>query len=228
MRPLTIAIDGFSSCGKSTFAKAIAKKLNYTYIDTGAMYRAVTLFVLQNCLIVDNEVNIPELIKRMDEIHISFQRNKETLQNEILLNGRCVEREIRTLEISERVSEVSAIKEVRKKLVFMQQEMGKNKSIVMDGRDIGTAVFPDADIKIFMTARLEVRTKRRYDELMQKGIPASWEEISHNIAKRDYMDQNRSENPLRQASDAIVLDNSDMTPEQQMVWFEKLLSKKQV
>ena len=223
MHPLIIAIDGFSSCGKSTFAKAIAQRMGYAYIDTGAMYRAVTLFALQNGMIVGGKIDLPMLIKRLDDIHISFRRNCKTGENETLLNGVCVERDIRTIAVSEAVSEISAIKEVRQKLVSLQQAMGKNKAIVMDGRDIGTNVFPNADIKIFMTASPEVRTQRRYDELVQKGMSASWDEIAQNLAKRDHIDQTRKESPLRQAKDAIVLDNSNMTPDQQMIWFEKFL-----
>ena len=223
MRPLIIAIDGFSSCGKSTFAKAIAQKLGYAYIDTGAMYRAVTLFALQNGMITNGTIDIPALIGRLNDIRITFRRNSETGENETFLNGECVERNIRTIAVSEAVSEISAIKEVRQKLVSLQQAMGKDKAIVMDGRDIGTNVFPDADIKIFMTASPEIRTQRRYDELIKKGMPASWDEISQNLAKRDHIDQTREESPLRQASDAIVLDNSNMTPDEQMIWFEKLI-----
>ncbi len=223
MRPLIVAIDGFSSCGKSTFAKAIAAKLHYAYIDTGAMYRAVTWFAIQNGLIKGEEIDIPALIERLDQVHINFRWNPETQQNETWLNGQCVEHEIRGIIVSEKVSEISAIKEVRVKLTSLQQAMGKDKSIVMDGRDIGTAVFPQADIKIFMTASQEVRTQRRYDELIQKGMHVSREEVSQNIAKRDHIDQTRAENPLKQALDAIVLDNSHMTPQQQMEWFETLL-----
>ncbi len=224
MRPLIIAIDGFSSCGKSTFAKAIAKKLGYAYIDTGAMYRAITLFAIENGLVSDSgEINIPALIGQLDHIEISFHRNHETGENETFLNGKCVELKIRSIAVSEKVSEISSIKEVRAKLVGMQQSMGKEKAIVMDGRDIGTNVFPHADIKIFMTASHEVRTQRRYDELIRKGMPASKEEISQNIAKRDHLDQTRKESPLKQAPDAILLDNSNMTPEQQMEWFEEVL-----
>ena len=240
MHPLIIAIDGFSSCGKSTFAKAIAQKLGYAYIDTGAMYRAVTLFALQNIAEFGGICNTAvqsstmtqsgntiaaqqKLIEKLDDIHITFRRNLETGENETFLNGVCVERDIRTISVSEAVSEISAIKEVRHKLVSLQQAMGKDKAIVMDGRDIGTNVFPDADIKIFMTARPEIRTQRRYDELMQKGMAASWDEIAQNLAKRDHIDQSREESPLRQAPDAIVVDNSNMTPEEQMVWFEKLI-----
>ena len=223
MPPLIIAIDGFSSCGKSTFAKAIAQKLGYAYIDTGAMYRAVTLFAQQNGLIHDGMIDIPALNSRLDEIHITFRRNQETGENETLLNDVCVERDIRTIAVSEMVSEIAAIKEVRQKLVSLQQAMGKDKAIVMDGRDIGTNVFPDADVKIFMTASPEVRTQRRYDELVQKEMPASWDDIYQNLTKRDHIDQSRKESPLRQAADAIVLDNSNMTPAEQMTWFEKFI-----
>lgn len=225
MRKLIIAIDGFSACGKSTFAKAIARRLGYAYIDTGAMYRAVTLYALQKGIIDEERVDIPTLAAALDEIHITFQWNAETQKNETFLNGVSVEEEIRQGAVSEKVSEISAIKEVRRKLVSMQQEMGKNKAIVMDGRDIGTGVFPNADIKIFMTASVEVRTQRRYDELLQKGMPADWEKVKQNLLKRDHIDQTRTENPLRQALDAVVLDNSNMTPEEQMVWFEGVLEK---
>jgi len=224
--PLIIAIDGFSSCGKSTFAKSIAKKLGYAYIDTGAMYRAVTLFALQNEIMRDGRIDAPALTGRLDEIQITFRRNRETGENETFLNGVCVERDIRSIAVSESVSEASAIKEVRAQLVALQQEMGRDKAIVMDGRDIGTNVFPDADIKIFMTASPEIRTQRRYEELEQKGMPASWDEIYQNLAKRDHIDQTRDESPLRQAPDAVVLDNSHLTPSEQMLWFENLLDSK--
>jgi cytidylate kinase len=226
MRPLIIAIDGFSSCGKSTFARAIAQKMSYAYIDTGAMYRAVTLFALQNGIITGGVIDIPALVNRLDDIHITFHRNGETGQNETFLNDVCVERDIRTIAVSDAVSEISAIREVRLKLVSLQQAMGKDKAIVMDGRDIGTNVFSDADVKIFMTATPEIRTQRRYDELIQKGMPASWDEIAQNLAKRDHIDQTREESPLRQAHDAIVLDNSNMTPDEQMLWFEKFINQK--
>jgi len=226
MPALIIAIDGFSSCGKSTFAKAIAQRLGYAYIDTGAMYRAVTLFALQNGIIANETIDIQSLSNRMDDIHIDFRRNPKTAENETFLNGVCVERDIRTIAVSEAVSEISAIKEVRRKLVSLQQAMGKDKAIVMDGRDIGTNVFPDADVKIFMTASPEIRAQRRYDELVQKGMPAGWDEIAQNLAKRDHIDQSREESPLRQADDAIVLDNSNMTPDEQMIWFEKFLIEK--
>jgi len=223
MHPLIIAIDGFSSCGKSTFAKAIAQKLGYAYIDTGAMYRAVTLFALQNGMIYNGVVDLPTLLCRLDDIQITFRRNPVTDENETFLNDTYVERDIRTIAVSEMVSEIAAIKEVRHKLVSLQQAMGSDKSIVMDGRDIGTNVFPEADIKIFMTASPEVRTQRRYDELVQKGMSASWDEIFQNLTKRDHIDQTREESPLRKAADAIVLNNSNMMPDEQMVWFETLL-----
>jgi len=223
MHPLIIAIDGFSSCGKSTFAKAIAQKLVYAYIDTGAMYRAVTLFALQNGMIYNGVVDLPTLLCRLDDIQITFRRNPVTDENETFLNDTYVERDIRTIAVSEMVSEIAAIKEVRHKLVSLQQAMGSDKSIVMDGRDIGTNVFPEADIKIFMTASPEVRTQRRYDELVQKGMSASWDEIFQNLTKRDHIDQTREESPLRKAADAIVLNNSNMMPDEQMVWFETLL-----
>jgi len=226
MRSLIIAIDGFSSCGKSTFAKAIAQKLGYAYIDSGAMYRAVTLFALKNGMILDGVIDFPTLLSRLNDIRIAFRRNPETGENETFLNGICVEHDIRTIAVSEMVSEIAAIREVRHKLVSLQQAMGRDKAIVMDGRDIGTNVFPDADIKIFMTASAEIRTQRRYDELVQKGMPASWDEIAQNLAKRDHIDQTREESPLRQASDAIVLDNSNMTPDEQMEWFETRLKNR--
>ncbi|MDR0714537.1 MAG: (d)CMP kinase [Bacteroidales bacterium] len=227
MSSLIIAIDGFSSCGKSTFAKAIAERLGYAYIDTGAMYRAVTLFALDGNLAGDAGIDRAALLKHLDDVVITFRRNDGTGRNETLLNGKCVEDDIRSIKVSGMVSEISAIREVRKKLVSLQREMGKGKSVVMDGRDIGTAVFPDADIKIFMTAREEVRIRRRYDELTGKGIPADFEEIRKNIAKRDHIDCSRADDPLRQAEDAVVLDNSDMTVAQQMEWFEKILKKYQ-
>ena len=223
MQALIIAIDGFSSCGKSTFAKAIAQKMGYAYIDTGAMYRTVTLFALQNGLIRDGIIDIAALNSRLDDISITFRRNRETGDNETFLNGTCVERDIRTIAVSDAVSPISAIREVRQKLVALQQAMGKEKAVVLDGRDIATNVFTDADIKIFMTASPEVRAQRRYDELIQKGMPVSRDEISKNIAKRDHIDQTREENPLRKAPDAIVLDNSNMTPTEQLLWFEKKL-----
>jgi cytidylate kinase len=222
---LIIAIDGFSACGKSTFAKAIARKLGYAYIDTGAMYRAVTLYALQNGMINGDLIDIPALTSALDDIHITFQWNPGTQKNETFLNDVSVENEIRQAAISGKVSEISAVKEVRKKLIFLQQEMGRDKAVVMDGRDTGTGVFPNADIKIFMTAGVEIRTRRRCDELKQKGLPACWEQVKQNLLKRDHLDRTRAENPLRRAPDAVVLDNSQMTLEEQMVWFEEVLKE---
>lgn len=215
---IIIAIDGHSSCGKSTVAKEIAKKLNYIFIDTGAMYRAVTLYCLRHNLIDNGIVNIPELKNSLDQIKVYFMLNPETLHNDIWLNGENVEQEIRLLAVSNNVSPVAAVAEVRHLLVALQQEMGKSKGIVMDGRDIGTVVFPDAELKIFMTAQPDVRTQRRFDELTAKGEKISYEEIRANIIERDRYDETRKESPLRKADHAIVLDNSFMTREEQLEW----------
>lgn len=223
---LIIAIDGFSSCGKSTFAKAIARRLGYVYVDTGAMYRAVTLFGLQQGLFYGDIPDVTKLISLLDQIHIEFRIDPDTQENTTWLNGQCVEQEIRSLDVSGKVSDVSAVKEVRQYMVRIQQYMGRQGGLVMDGRDIGTTVFPAADIKIFMTAAVDIRVQRRYLELHQKGVPASLGEIRANIEKRDYIDQHRAESPLRKADDAILLDNSFMSPNQQMHWFEDLLVKK--
>jgi cytidylate kinase len=225
LKKLVIAVDGFSSCGKSTFARAIAKKLQYIYIDSGAMYRAATLYCLRNNLFRGEEVMKEELIALLPEIRISFNYNSSSGRNETWLNGENVESDIRGIEVSSHVSVISQIREVRQKLVALQQEMGKAGGIVMDGRDIGTAVFPDADIKLFMTASPEVRAQRRYLELKEKGMEVPLDEIKANIEKRDYLDQNREESPLRMAGDAILLDNSHMTPEEQMDWFAGLIKK---
>ncbi len=222
---IIIAIDGYSSCGKSTFAKAIAKHLGYAYIDTGAMYRAATLFALNNQLITGKEVNEKGLIEKLDEINIHFEYDKNTQTNTTFLNGINVEREIRSLRVSNVVSPVSVIKEVRHKLVKLQQEMGIKKGIVMDGRDIGTTVFPNAELKIFMTASSQIRAERRYKEMIEKGDQVDFDEIKKNIEERDYIDENREESPLRKADDAIILDNSAMTPDEQMEWFLDLLKK---
>lgn len=221
---IVIAIDGFSSCGKSSFAKLIAKKLGYIFIDTGAMYRAVSLYTLQNKLITDNQVNTKQLLTVLGNIDIEFRLVEDRVTT--FLNGTNVEDEIRGVEVSNLVSEVSKIKKVREFLVRSQQAMGKNKGIVMDGRDIGTVVFPDAEIKIYMTASADVRAKRRYNELTEKGINVSFEEIKKNIEERDFSDINRDESPLKQAKDAFVLDNSYMTFEEQMEWFTAILSSK--
>ncbi len=217
MKKLTIAIDGFSSSGKSTMAKDLAKTLDYIYVDSGAMYRAITLFCRQNGLIDGDNINLPALEKQLDNIHISFKTNAEGKQ-ETYLNGKSVEREIRTIEVSNQVSAVAAVNFVRRKLVLLQREMGKSKGIVMDGRDIGTEVFPDAELKIFVNASPEVRAKRRFDEMTAKGENVSYEAILENIKKRDLIDQTRTESPLRKADDAIELDNDNMTLEEQKQW----------
>ena len=215
---IIIAIDGHSSCGKSTVAKEIAQKLNYIFIDTGAMYRAVTLYCLRHNLIDNSIVNIPELKNNLDQIKVYFMLNPETQHNDIWLNGENVEQEIRLLAVSNNVSPVAAVAEVRHRLVALQQEMGKSKGIVMDGRDIGTVVFPNAELKIFMTAQPDVRAQRRFDELTTKGEKISYEEIRANIIERDRYDETREESPLRKAEDAIILDNSFMTREEQLKW----------
>ncbi|MDP4268768.1 MAG: (d)CMP kinase [Bacteroidota bacterium] len=218
MKKIIIAIDGFSSCGKSTMAKDLAREIGYIYIDSGAMYRAVTLYCLQNNLIKNGVVNEPELLARMEQIQISFVLNPGTGKPETCLNGQNVETEIRTLEVSQNVSYVSAIAFIRKAMVAQQQQMGMQKGIVMDGRDIGTTVFPTAELKIFVTASPEIRAQRRLDEMIQKNEVASFDEILENVKHRDYLDQNREESPLRQAEDALLLDNSHMTIAEQKQW----------
>ena len=219
---IIIAIDGHSSCGKSTVAKEVARKLNYIFIDSGAMYRAVTLYCLRHNLIKNGIVDIPELRNNIGKIKVSFRFNAETNHNDIWLNGENVEQEIRLLTVSQNVSPVAAVAEVRHLLVALQQEMGKSKGIVMDGRDIGTVVFPEAELKIFMTAQPDVRAKRRFDELTAKGEKVSYDDIKANIIERDRYDETREESPLRKADDAIILDNSFMTREEQLEW---ILSK---
>ncbi len=216
MRKITIAIDGYSSCGKSTLAKQLASKLNYTYVDSGAMYRAITLFAIENGLASKKEVKTEELVSRLSEIDIDLKYDSEAQRVTTFLNGKNVEDEIRTMRVSEVVSFVSIIKEVRAKLRSIQQELGKRGGVVMDGRDIGTAVFPNAELKIFMTASPEVRAQRRFDELKAKGKNVSLEEVRDNLVSRDKEDTSRKENPLIQAEDAVILDNSDLTPEQQL------------
>ncbi len=221
-----ITVDGYSSCGKSTFAKAIARELNYIYIDSGAMYRAVTLFCLRRGFVSGGVADTANIIGSLPEIEITFRKNNETGFNETLLNGESVERELRDREVSDNVSAVSTIAEVRAKMVELQRAMGAGGGIVMDGRDIGTVVFPDAPIKIFMTATPAVRAQRRYLELLQKGMPADMTAVENNINDRDRIDSSREISPLCQADDAVVLDNSEMTPEEQMVWFRKLFKEK--
>jgi CMP/dCMP kinase len=223
---IVIAIDGFSSCGKSSFAKLIAKKLGYIYIDSGAMYRAVALFAIRNKFITDGQVQTQQLIQKLNDIQISFVTTPIGIAT--FLNGENIEMDIRGVEVSGIVSKVSKIKEVRLHLVKLQKHMGENKGIVMDGRDIGTVVFPDAEVKLYMKADAAVRAKRRYDELAEKGIPASLESIILNIEERDHQDINREVSPLRQADDAIVLDNSFMTFDEQMQWFLGVLRNKEL
>ena len=218
MKKIVVAIDGFSSCGKSTLAKALAKEVGYAYVDTGAMYRSVALYCLRNGLIFDGKVDEEKLAEAMPSIQISFQYNSEVQRNETYLNGENVEEEIRSLAVSNVVSIVSAIGFVRRAMVAQQQSFSKEKGVVMDGRDIGTVVFPDAELKVFVTARAEVRAERRFLELSAKGDSATFEEVLENVKQRDFLDQNREESPLRQAEDAILLDNSEMTIPQQNEW----------
>lgn len=222
MEKIIIAIDGFSSCGKSTMAKDLAHELGYIYVDTGAMYRCVALYALQHKLFLkDGEINIPELEAAMPNINISFKLNKETGRPDTYLNNENVENKIRTMEVSSHVSSIAAIPFVREALVAQQQKMGKDKGIVMDGRDIGTVVFPNAELKIFVTASPEVRAQRRYDELMEKGMEADYNEILENVKQRDYIDSHRDVSPLRKADDAIELDNSNISIEEQKQWLIK-------
>ena len=218
-RKIVIAIDGFSSCGKSTFAKAIAARLGYIFIDTGAMYRAVTLYSLEHGAVVDGEVLQDKVVALLPQIEISFRFNAERGASDIYVNGVEVEQKIRSIEVSNLVSKISSIAQVREKLVAMQQRMGQERGVVMDGRDIGTVVFPDAELKIYMTADPAVRAQRRYDELTAKGDDVTLVEILENVISRDHADMNREISPLRQAEDAIVLDNSHMSVEEQMAWF---------
>ncbi len=218
-KKIIIAIDGFSSCGKSTFAKAIAARLGYIFIDTGAMYRAVTLYAQQHGAIRSGMIDEEAVCRLLPEMQIAFRFNPERGASDIYVNGDRVEGLIRSIEVSNSVSAVSAIPEVRHKLVAMQQEMGCRKGVVMDGRDIGTTVFPGAELKIFMKADPAVRAQRRYDELTAKGDTVSLEEIERNVRERDAADMSRAVSPLRQAEDALVLDNSHMTVDEQMDWF---------
>ena len=222
---IVIALDGFSSCGKSTFAKAIAARLGYIFIDTGAMYRAVTLYALEQGAIVDGVVNEAAVVALLPEVNISFKFNSERGASDIYVNGELAEGKIRSIEVSNCVSGVSSIREVREKLVAMQQQMGRERGVVMDGRDIGTVVFPDAELKIFMTADAQVRAERRYAELTAKGDKVTMEEILENVISRDKADMERAISPLRQAEDAVVLDNSYMSVEEQMAWFMERYEK---
>jgi len=217
-KPLIIAIDGFSSCGKSTLARMLARTLGYTYIDSGAMYRAITLFALRKNLITNGTPDKEAILKELAGITISFGYDQENGNNITRLNGENVEEEIRRPEVSAYVSPVSAIREIREAMVLIQRKLGENGGIVMDGRDIGTVVFPHANLKIFMTADPEIRAQRRYLELSLKGIAVSMDDIRNNIAQRDYMDQNREISPLRKAPDAIILDNSNLNIQEQLDW----------
>ncbi len=210
MQKITIAIDGFSSTGKSTIAKQLAKSLGYIYVDTGAMYRAVTLFAMQNNFFGEAIEDKKGLVASLSQINLKFVYNDELGFAEMYLNGENIEKQIRTLEVSKLVSKVAVIEEVRIKLVEMQQEMGKEKGVVMDGRDIGTVVFPDAEFKVFMTASPEKRAYRRYKELLDRGDDVNYDEVLKNVQERDYIDSNREVSPLKQAKDAIEFDNSDM------------------
>lgn len=220
MKPITIAIDGFSSCGKSTMAKRLAKELGYIYVDTGAMYRAVTLYAYRNGLIVDDVLNERELIALLPQIEVAF-----TPEGGVLLNGDRVDNAIRSVEVTQWVSRVSSIKQVRQKMVELQRNMGQNQGVVMDGRDIGTVVFPQAELKVFVTANPNVRAQRRYDEWQAKGVAVNFDEVLQNVLDRDYQDQHRTESPLVQAQDAVVLDNSNMSLEQQHQWLLQQVEK---
>lgn len=220
MKKITIAIDGFSSCGKSTMAKDLAREIGYIYIDSGAMYRAVTLYAIENGLFEENRINAKALKKQMNDIHISFRLNETNGSPDTYLNNVNVEDQIRTMEVSSHVSPVAALDFVREAMVNQQQRMGVSKGIVMDGRDIGTTVFPNAELKIFVTASPEIRAQRRYDELKAKGQNASYDEILKNVKERDHIDQTREVSPLRQAQDALLLDNSLLTVSQQKEWLK--------
>ncbi|MCC8036250.1 MAG: (d)CMP kinase [Rikenellaceae bacterium] len=224
-KKIIIAIDGFSSGGKSTFAREIASRLGYIFIDTGAMYRAVTLYALENGAIRGGILDEDKLVGMLDDIEIVFRFNPSRGASDIYVNGQYAEGKIRTIEVSNLVSAVSSVPEVRAKLVALQQQMGRGRGIVMDGRDIGTVVFPDAELKIFLTADPAVRARRRYEELTAKGMEVSLEEIERNIRERDEADQSREVSPLRKADDAIVLDNSRMTLAEQMDWVMEILKK---
>ena len=218
MKKITIAIDGHSSCGKSTMAKDLAREVGYVYVDTGAMYRSVTLFALRNGLFTADGIDEEALRQRMPEIKISFKFIAETGRPDTYLNGELVEQDIRTMEVSNHVSPIATLGFVREAMVAQQQQMGKDKGVVMDGRDIGTVVFPDAELKVFVTASAEVRAQRRYDELKGKGMEADYDEILKNVQERDYIDSHREVSPLKKADDALELDNSNMTIAEQKQW----------
>lgn len=223
---LTIAIDGWSSCGKSTMAKALAKVLAYTYVDSGAMYRAITLYCLNNELNDEDQIDEVTLKQRIPEIKVEFIHNEKNGQADTYLNGENVEEKIRQIEVSNLVSPVSKIGFVREAMVKLQRKMSKGSGVVMDGRDIGTVVFPNADLKIFMTADVDIRAKRRYDELIAKNQKVSMEDIKKNISLRDHIDSNRDISPLRQAGDAVILDNSNLNRQEQLDWILNLITKR--
>lgn len=225
MKKIIVAIDGFSSCGKSTMAKRLAADVGYIYVDTGAMYRAVSLYCMRNGWMKEMHMEVEKIEKNIHKIHLEFKKNEEG-KAEIFLNGENVERQIRSLEVSNGASRVSTLKAVRSELVRQQQMMGAEKGIVMDGRDIGTVVFPDAELKIFLTASPEIRAKRRMDELMAKGETVIYEEVLANVKERDERDQNRKESPLKKAEDAIVIDNTNLSPDEQQVILNDLFIKK--
>lgn len=218
MKKITIAIDGHSSCGKSTMAKDLAREVGYVYVDTGAMYRSVTLYALRHGLFTAEGINEDELRRQMPDIHITFKFNPEAGRPDTYLNGELVEKDIRTMEVSNHVSPIATLGFVREAMVAQQQEMGRGGGVVMDGRDIGTVVFPNAELKVFVTASAEVRAQRRYDELKGKGMEADYDEILKNVQERDYIDSHREVSPLRKADDAIELDNSNMTIPEQQQW----------
>ena len=225
MKKIIIAIDGFSSCGKSTMAKALARNIGYLYFDSGAMYRAVALYCMQNSLIIEDEIDTESLKRRIKEINITFEVDPETKNSITYLNNINVEHEIRSLEVSRYVSRIAALDFVREEMVDRQREMGKAKGIVMDGRDIGTTVFPNAEMKVFVTASAEVRAQRRYDELTARGDKADFNEILENVLQRDHIDQTREVSPLKKADDALLLDNSNLTREEQMDWLIDVFNK---
>ncbi|WP_130734157.1 (d)CMP kinase [Flavobacterium sp. J27] len=223
MKKITIAIDGFSSTGKSTLAKQVAKELGYVYVDTGAMYRAVTYYAMEKGWVSDNFLDKENLIAQLPTIQLQFQFNPALGFAEMYLNGENVEQAIRTIDVSRNVSQIAEISEVRAKLVEQQQAMGKNKAIVMDGRDIGTVVFPDAELKLFMNASAETRAQRRYDELLENGQSVTYEEVLQNVQQRDYIDTHREDSPLVKATDAVEVDNSTMTKKEQFDLVMKLI-----
>ena len=225
MKKIIIAIDGFSSCGKSTMAKALARNIGYLYFDSGAMYRAVALYCMQNSLIIEDEIDTESLKRKIKEINITFEVDPESKNSITYLNGINVEHEIRSLEVSRYVSRIAALDFVREEMVDRQREMGKAKGIVMDGRDIGTTVFPNAEMKVFVTASAEVRAQRRYDELTARGDKADFNEILENVLQRDHIDQTREVSPLKKADDALLLDNSNLTREEQMDWLIDVFNK---